>query len=661
MAKRSSTAIAVAFGAGNDALDVTELILYAQDATNVNDIDSDSRQPQQPASKQVQQLEAKLASVQQQLTHQASQGRHSDGAQLSVAANSSYNYARPALPPLPPNQGASPVVKIVIDCVIPSSPPDRIRVLAEFLGVDVSGASMRLGEALIQALLDASTLVCCARMPALRNLTGRASFLKATVHNLEPADQEVVGVPSYPLNVDAVPANAFIPAGVARDAACNGLRRAMNDVCWSGGLLQDASWEAMQSIAGLTELLAFEEAQAKDNHFFLRNAIGTWLDLVNDINGPTDRPLLQQLLGSSLLADDAYMAAHTRTRLMFGDDHIEQELRHSGVIVPSFQSQRRLADILNDLIGENTRVDLENFTQALEVASMHVTKCFRTFSSIYAGRDNMQDTAVRVRTLYSNIDETHATIQRFQQSLVAVSQHLSQNMGDPEAPNHLILLAVRLDFELVELVCHLFNMLQGLASRCNGVGAGYDQMPHELSRTKAESELRLRKCFKLAAFYAKLYLTSVDKHVLFHLLNTLEVVPLWTAIAAQQVGDPGGPLSEEYEISFDELDNLRRALHLCCFYTARAFPRLRELGHFDAPPWSAGGFGANVPTPVTPSLTNFLPGNNLSVRPSTHQHIPQTLPSVLGPADSRPSTSASSVFSQGEILMDFGEYPSHNA
>jgi hypothetical protein len=46
---------------------------------------------------------------------------------------------------------------------------------------------------------------------------------------------------------------------------------------------------------------------------------------------------------------------------------------------------------------------------------------------------------------------------------------------------------------------------------------------------------------------------SLDKHVVYHLVTQLEVIP-WVKMAVQRVGEPEGPTSEEYEVSELELN-----------------------------------------------------------------------------------------------------------
>lgn len=55
-------------------------------------------------------------------------------------------------------------------------------------------------------------------------------------------------------------------------------------------------------------------------------------------------------------------------------------------------------------------------------------------------------------------------------------------------------------------------------------------------------------------FYSQLYLASSDKHVVHHLTIQLELLPGWTTLVTQRVGEPDGPLTEEFELTEEELD-----------------------------------------------------------------------------------------------------------
>lgn len=55
-------------------------------------------------------------------------------------------------------------------------------------------------------------------------------------------------------------------------------------------------------------------------------------------------------------------------------------------------------------------------------------------------------------------------------------------------------------------------------------------------------------------FYTFIFTKSQDRHVVYHIVTQLELLPNWTHLAMQQVGDEGGPISEEFAVSSQELE-----------------------------------------------------------------------------------------------------------
>jgi len=221
-------------------------------------------------------------------------------------------------------------------------------------------------------------------------------------------------------------------------------------------------------------------------------------------------------------------------------------------------------------------------------------------------RQNAPSTLPLLKSLWKLVDSVHNAIQELQQLLVGLT--VDQVAGCEDQPfglEHFVLLGVRYDSLLVDLVnlqhvylCVPFLSVprQSEASlQCkrpltrsrgnsmknrNGPGAWAEREDDPLlASMRQESELRVRKCLKLASFYAQLYLQSQDKHLVHHMLMELEMLPEWTTWAAQRVGTPGGPTSEEYEVSVDELDWFQQALELSSYYTPKAAHRLQALSH----------------------------------------------------------------------------------
>jgi hypothetical protein len=51
-----------------------------------------------------------------------------------------------------------------------------------------------------------------------------------------------------------------------------------------------------------------------------------------------------------------------------------------------------------------------------------------------------------------------------------------------------------------------------------------------------------------------MYTGSRDPHITCHIVWQLEILPHWTAMAVQPIGEPGGPVLPELEVSEVELD-----------------------------------------------------------------------------------------------------------
>lgn len=57
------------------------------------------------------------------------------------------------------------------------------------------------------------------------------------------------------------------------------------------------------------------------------------------------------------------------------------------------------------------------------------------------------------------------------------------------------------------------------------------------------------------SYCANVYLASTKgRPLLYHLVVQLELLPNWTSLVVQRVGETGGPREKEYEVSEQELD-----------------------------------------------------------------------------------------------------------
>ncbi|ORY88650.1 hypothetical protein BCR35DRAFT_350884 [Leucosporidium creatinivorum] len=569
----------------------------------------------EPRSRVVE-LEQKLASVQRQLKATQQQAQAS-----SVHSPSAASFgASPS--PAPPTSAP----QLVYDAVFPTPTTDQLAALARFLVAEMSRradigmqsvdhrlGSQGLADSLAVSLMDySSASICCSKTPALQLLASETARLKSTLHALDPVDQlavavlcslgarssphsAIIGVPSLSLDDPSASPDALLTAGARRETACLALEKRACDLAWPG-IMQETTWENARALSALAELLEYEERRQTQARFFVRNALGLWEDLRMDLK-PGDRSEeMARLLGRSLFAVDALLAPRCGARLLFSDAMAQERLAPLGVALPDLNATR-LGFVLDSLLN-GQHLELNTLNVALETISTWVTSCYRSFSAlVYDQRHDMLNFHNVVRQLYNLVDETHASIQRLQQIAVNLSSHLSNNTEDNLlAVEHLILITVRQDSSLIELVLHLHNHLEGL-------GAVYDPQG-DFGRVKHESTLRVRMCLKLAAFCANLYMTCSDKHMVFHLLQTLDVLNNWTVVVCQRVGTPGGPLVPSYEATLEEVGWLRRTLEIAHWFTPQAAPRLRELTTEQAR-WSSVQV-AGVPFPPPPSPLNSL-------------------------------------------------------
>lgn len=98
------------------------------------------------------------------------------------------------------------------------------------------------------------------------------------------------------------------------------------------------------------------------------------------------------------------------------------------------------------------------------------------------------------------IDEVHSAIQQLQQFLVNIAYVPAGCEKDPYALDHYVLLGVRADTYLVDIVNLTHMWLHRARDRNDGI-SDWDAIEGDerLERLRWESTLRVRKCLKLIA------------------------------------------------------------------------------------------------------------------------------------------------------------------
>lgn len=508
--------------------------------------------------------------------------------------------------------------------------PEQSQAMATFLvdqatkinSVGHSSLSNRLGastlaEALVLHLIDASGLSSCSRLPAFRLVKARVDLLRrsrTSLVGLSAAEQvdvilvcalgarasphsALLGVPTLGLADGTAKSDLYLTAGARRHQACRQLEEKAKSLSFE--LMFKPGVNSLETLVGMTQYSLMEESGVKPirSRFYLRSAIGIYQDLQHGELQNEETTKMQQDLGKALWIEDAMVAAHLAKPTLVTAAELAEYFAQTGIVLPKFDDSTlpgALDDLLDPRQGRPTKA---TFSDALELAGCWVCACQREFAlvctgwskqspkscwsedsvpaSLEPGHANSTSLAAavrrpdapsvydRFRQLWATIDVVHSGVQRLQQALVSATS-LPGAEDDPEALDQFVINGVRIDSWLVDLI-----WLQDAWLR-TGPGSQADNSEdlRILDGLRFESELRLRKCLRLTAFYAQLYLSSKDKHVVYHAMCQLDLVPNWTSIAVEKCGTvPGvGPSSPEFELTDQELDWLESGLTLASFY-----------------------------------------------------------------------------------------------
>ncbi|BGP51267.1 hypothetical protein JCM10450v2_007196 [Rhodotorula kratochvilovae] len=581
------------------------------DITNVDEVEEGGD------AERIAELRAKVASLERQLKTTSLSGGAGGAAKtahVSPAESSSHRassdsalHARgfPALA----SQGAAPrtIPGVVQDIWTKTLRlgQDEGDVVAAFVGqrtgrMDLGRGNVhwRLGQAemarhLTFHLMDAALYACCSKLPGIKPLADRIDYYKAHLETLDPAGQcavavlcalgarasphsQLLGVSAIHLQDGTPSPPAYLYAGERRELACRQLEARARELVWSHGFFDEMDVNMLDSMVGLVQLLIYEEVLPRQSRFFARNAIGMYFDIRHEALDKGERTSADSRIGPgcALFLADAIISSACSRPSYITTGELDQYIVTDGVAIPDFPN----SDLGDELRRCTQRpLTVEKLVDALTTACLWVCGCARLFAQLSTGRrPGAASTLPLLKSLWKLIDKVHNAIQELQQLLVSLQ--VNQVTGCEDQPfglEHFVLLGVRYDSLLIDLINlqHVYLMRDR-----NGPGIWSEREDDALLRAmRQESELRVRKCLKLASFYAQLYLQSQDKHLVHHMLMQLEMLPDWTTWAAQRVGQPGGPVAEEYEVSVDELDWFQQALELSSYYTPKAAHRLQAL------------------------------------------------------------------------------------
>ncbi|GEM12030.1 C6 transcription factor [Rhodotorula toruloides] len=460
--------------------------------------------------------------------------------------------------------------------------------------VGVGSDANSLAEAVTRHLLDAARRACDSKLPGLANLVARVDFYKSHLRELDAAGRvsvavlcalgartsphhQLFGIPSVQ-GADGTPSpSLFAAVGSRRENLCRSLERHARETAWATGLFRDQTYEGLDALVGLTMLSMHEENDLEDTRFLVRQAVGTFLDIRHAElrNGKTST--IGPTMGTAIFMVDAYVAVRTGRVSLITPNELQEFFSTAGFDVP---------DLVNPCIthvvqqvADQPVITWEAVQDVTTIIFNYTLACYRVFAQVIGPVRKPDSSSLLgfIRNLWHLIDQIHNAIQRFQQRLVSLSTPISGANDDPHGTDHAILLAVWADDMLVNLVglIHLYLM----RDRDVGQYGPEREGDEELERTRAESSMRVFKCLKLLAFYCQLYCNSQDRHNVIHLLMHLVPLSNWTSLVAMRIGQPGGPLNEEFEITEEELDWFRMALELSLYYSPQLSSTLRALNN----------------------------------------------------------------------------------
>ncbi|GAA6017493.1 hypothetical protein JCM11491_006842 [Sporobolomyces phaffii] len=534
------------------------------------------------------------------------QGSPSSGRSGSNTSATGSNPSR--VPPTPPDTSSYSIVSSIGEIYsgqLRFKQDETTHLISYLMGMGVSFADLghsnpnwRLGEPEIMRqltihLMEAATRACCANIPGIKPLADRVEFYKRNLEKLDAAGQCAVAV-LCALGARASPHSAllgvattsladgtpspplFLYAGERREMACRALERRAREVCWVNGMLESSNLSDLDSIIGLTQVLIYEEILPQRSRLFTRVACGMYHDLRFKAIERNERTSRDPRIGpgTALFLADAVIAASSSRPSFISTSELELYYLTDGVPIPDFPGSNLLDELDRILTKPLTK---EKLIDAITQGTIWVSGCARLHAQLtMSRRPNSPSPLPLLKNLWSLVDNVHNSLQHLQSIFVHLEQSQVADLDDsPYALDHFVLLGVRADSVLVDLInlMHLW-----LKKDRNGEGLWMEKESDPfLLEMRQESELRVRKCLKLSAFYAQLFLSSQDKHLVHHMMMQLEILSDWTEWAVQRVGSPGGPPSAEYEITEAELDWFQRALELACYYTPKAANRLQRL------------------------------------------------------------------------------------
>ncbi|GAA6048232.1 hypothetical protein JCM3770_006495 [Rhodotorula araucariae] len=444
----------------------------------------------------------------------------------------------------------------------------------------------------------------------------------------------VLGISLKPEDTVEHPDTPLLSAGTRRQNACKALFDKAHSENYESGTADAATVENLGTLMALLQLSLFAEIHPSKSRPLLRSAISHYRELQDSAATEDERAWIRGTFGFAIYTVDCSISTYARRKCHIRDEDLQTYFaRETRIIVPRLPFDQLLPTL------EKVLKAIPEHDKALKTCK-HLLACWlcacqRAFVQIVAPsmepRKPVEERAASIEQLWTAIDATRVAAQ-YVLSLApptSVHTHAPQN-GNGGSGEHRSVHEHDYGAQIVRLDRDLLDLINVLHVHIHDTAAS--DLPPRYVR---ESTSRVRKALRRRAYYLKSYVTGADVHMTFHELMQLELLPNWTDIALQRVGEHGGPQSIDEEVSERELHWFVEGLQHACYYHPSAEKRLLALaprlstfpGRLDlsprlAPlaspalaspplaPWVDATASATTPSPVNP-----LPQSQLSPAP----------------------------------------------
>ncbi|KAK4053184.1 hypothetical protein OIV83_001919 [Microbotryomycetes sp. JL201] len=494
--------------------------------------------------------------------------------------------------------------------------------LAGQLSAETRSRNPSLQRSFSLHLLEAFFAACCSSLPVFRPWHTRLPTL-FNLRDLDAPDRVAVavfcaiGARSTPHSALLGIANAasettspstLAMSGIRREQACRALNAEAIDLFEKLSIADDTSEKTLNATMALMQSCVFNELVPRRSRSMVRTAFGQLKDLLDLTATDSERNQLVMMYGLPLLHADSVTSAYGRKTPLITQQDLDS---HFGVIRLPDLSSGTLSFSVSNILGSDLddELDHERLTKASMVILRWIVQTLREFARISSPRASHSALPMDVIvSLWSALDQIHASVQNLQHFLVNLDKLPPGCENDGCQDLHLRFIT-RMSREVDNVTSLVHSLLDERRSGSHGMPEQVDQEWYE------ESEKRVRKSLKLAAFYFEAYSISSDPHQTYYLAWQLELMPTWTLLAVQRHGELDGPLTADLELTETELDWIEKGLKVAMSYHPVAERRLaqikaaRRLPRPDSLPSRANQDrpGMRLPFALKQTLVNAVP------------------------------------------------------